>query len=717
MINSHYLNTRGYVVKKSELSLKEINNITSELTVAPIDIPGYGPESEPFQIYQESTNKLYLPKFYGLQKFGPPHINKIPDGVDIDLKFTGNLRKKQSDAIDLVLKNCRDPTKMGAILCLNCGEGKCFAINTPILMFDGSVKMVQDLIIGDAIMGDNSTQRIIKSTCVGKEMMYEISNSDGDNYIVNESHILSLKSIKDEFDIIDIPLTEVLKKPSLLDKYYGYKNNLYFQYRNSIIDPYLIGYSIIELGAIPTLFKINSTNVRRSVLAGIIDNYNGFVFRVSENQILEDIIFLVKSIGLCIRTANKQVSIYGNNLDKIPIRTYKGPIPEYTINTLINKIAITKLNIGNYYGFELHGHNKRFLLGNFIVTHNTVCAINMISVLSKKTLIILHKEFLINQWKERINEFLSGARIGLIKAQIIDVKNKDIILASLQSLSMKDYDPEIFQDIGLVIVDECHRSSSKIFSQAFLKTNFKYSIGLTATPKRKDGLTKVFIWNIGDIAFKSEKRNDNLTVKLLKYYKPDPVYSQELVMYNRMPNIVRMLNNICEYIPRVDFIINIILDILNDEPDRRIIIMSDRRNHLILLKNRLDTNNIESGYYVGGMKEHQLVESESKKIILSTFCMAKEGLDVKGLDTLILASPKTDVIQITGRILRTPESERIHVPLVIDIIDAFSVFVNQAKKRFKYYKSCKYDVIDQDNIFLPVKDIKLPGQYLFKDEE
>ncbi|GAI84958.1 unnamed protein product, partial [marine sediment metagenome] len=99
------------------------------------------------------------------------------------------------------------------------------------------------------------------------------------------------------------------------------------------------------------------------------------------------------------------------------------------------------------------------------------------------------------------------------------------------------------------------------------------------------------------------------------------------------------------------------------------------------------------GYYIGGMKEEQLKESEGKKIIIATYAMASEGLDIKTLTTLIMASPKTDVCQSVGRILRTKHTN----PLVIDIIDQHDIFVKQWQKRRKYYIKQKYNIISTDN--------------------
>ena len=135
----------------------------------------------------------------------------------------------------------------------------------------------------------------------------------------------------------------------------------------------------------------------------------------------------------------------------------------------------------------------------------TVMALYIISQLSVRTLIVVHKEFLMNQWKERIDQYLDNASIGIIKQKRIEYNN-DIVIASLQSICSKKYDDDIFKEFGLVIIDECHHVGAQVFSQALKKVNFKYSLGLSATVNRKDGLTKVFKWHIGDIVYKVKQK-------------------------------------------------------------------------------------------------------------------------------------------------------------------------------------------------------------------
>jgi superfamily II DNA or RNA helicase len=329
------------------------------------------------------------------------------------------------------------------------------------------------------------------------------------------------------------------------------------------------------------------------------------------------------------------------------------------------------------------------ILNVFCGGGKTTMALYVLAQLGRKALIIVHKDFLLNQWAERIRQFLPEARVGQIKAKVIDVTDKDIVIASLQSLSMKEYPESMFADFGTVVVDEVHHTSAEVFSKALRKVSFKYTIGLSATIKRKDGLSKVFVWYLGDVVFKAAKRVDHVMVQIVPFDSPCNSYSAIHTIMRDKPNVSRMINNICEFNPRNQVIINAVHRVLEKEPGRKMLILSDRRAHLLLLQQQLE-DKYATGVYIGGCK---LADCDNKQIILATFAIASEGYDQPGLDTLVLASPRSDVVQSVGRILRDKANDRKHVPLVIDIWDMFSLFVSQGKKRQAFYKSCEYDIV------------------------
>jgi superfamily II DNA or RNA helicase len=140
---------------------------------------------------------------------------------------------------------------------------------------------------------------------------------------------------------------------------------------------------------------------------------------------------------------------------------------------------------------------------------------------------------------------------------------------------------------------------------------------------------------------------------------------------------------------------------LKEEPDRRVLILSERRAQLKSIEDLIIEHNIANkdyGYYVGGMKQDQLNISSEKQIILATFQLASEGFNVPSLNTLIMASPISDIQQSIGRILRERPENRKYIPLCIDIADEFSVFHRKNNTRLKFYNNNKYKVsYYQDN--------------------
>jgi len=334
----------------------------------------------------------------------------------------------------------------------------------------------------------------------------------------------------------------------------------------------------------------------------------------------------------------------------------------------------------------------------------TIMAIYIACYFKKKTLFISHKDFLNEQFINSIKDFVPTASIGKIKQNKVDVINKDIVIATLQSLALRDYDSSIFKDFGLVIIDECHHIASEVFSNAFRKMNIKITLGLSATLNRKDGLRKVFEWYLGKsvYTYKSDKNTSDMIVQVHKYFSPSHEYSFIKTFYNGQPNIVSCVNNICNYKPRTLLIINILKSILINEPDRKILILSERKNQLKDIEELIKDNQIASyGYYIGGMKMSDLDISATKQIILATYQMSSEGLNIPTLNTLILASPISDIQQSVGRILREKKEDRKYIPLCIDIFDELSVFKFKGYKRLKYYKSNGYIIKNYiENLFV-----------------
>lgn len=336
------------------------------------------------------------------------------------------------------------------------------------------------------------------------------------------------------------------------------------------------------------------------------------------------------------------------------------------------------------------------LLDIYTGAGKTVMALNILSRLKKKTLIIVHKGFLVQQWEERIRQYLPSARIGRIQAQVVDIDDKDIVIGMLQSLSMKDYHEDQFATFGLTIVDEVHHISSEVFSRSLAKIVTLYTLGLSATMQRKDGLTKVFKMFLGDIVHKEKRDKEHqVLVRGIKYEVDDDDFNEVEYDYRGTPKFSTMISKLCSYNHRSEFMLEVIKRELVRDPLQQIIVLAHNKTLLKYLHDAIEHRSIATvGYYVGGMKEAALKASESKKVIIATFAMASEALDIKTLTTLMLATPKTDVVQAVGRILR----KKGHQPVVLDIIDSHQPFKSQWQKRLAFYKKEGYEVQVSDNI-------------------
>jgi len=354
----------------------------------------------------------------------------------------------------------------------------------------------------------------------------------------------------------------------------------------------------------------------------------------------------------------------------------------------------------------------------------TVMALNIISRIKKKTLVIVHKTFLMNQWKERIQQFLPDANVGFIQGKSIDVEGKDIVIGMLQTLSTKDFSEDIVNQFGLTVYDECHHLSAEVFSQVMIRLNTNYILGLSGTMTRKDGLTKVFKWFIGPVVHKEKSESqEEVLIKALYFEDPDNYeYNNVETDFKGNPQYSKMISKICSNEARTSMILNVIHHELKDNYEQQIMILAHNKSLIAELFHKAQVFEKSVGLYIGGMKEEQLKESETKKIIIATYAMASEGLDIKTLTTLCMATPKTDVCQSVGRILRSKHKR----PLVIDIIDKHDIFQRQFNKRKTYYNKKKYNIqkyqnltqyINNDFIRVPVKTKKEKSQCLINIPE
>lgn len=216
-------------------------------------------------------------------------------------------------------------------------------------------------------------------------------------------------------------------------------------------------------------------------------------------------------------------------------------------------------------------------------------------------------------------------------------------------------------------------------------------LGLSATPDREDGLSKVFEYHLGEPVYKNTKReaDKEAVVKAVWFDSEDPAYSEVPVNWRGEPITAKLLNQVAEFEPRNNKILGVIEEYAKDK-DRFILILSDRISQLEWFEKALGTKYVH-GYYVGGMKQAKLDNNATTcQILLATYQMASEAFSVKKLNTVVLATPRKNVEQSTGRIFRQRIDERKVPPHIIDIIDSHDCHKRRWYIRQKFYKECQY---------------------------
>jgi superfamily II DNA or RNA helicase len=373
----------------------------------------------------------------------------------------------------------------------------------------------------------------------------------------------------------------------------------------------------------------------------------------------------------------------------------------------------------------------------------TFMALNIASQIKKKFLIVVDKEFLMNQWKNEITNVMPNLKVGILQADkrevgTVTLKQKELGLEELkalaktngikvggtkselverlkaanidltptsesisydcticmiQTLCIQTFPDNFFNDYGFTIFDECHHLGAQHFSKALFKIQTKKMLGLSATPIRVDGLTKVFEMFLGKPVFWEKVREPDPTVivKSVNISCQDPNYLRIPYDYKKDVIIARLITYVVECEERNKEIVRWIHNLAKDSK-RKILVLSARISHLETI-DKLINKEISRSYYIGGMKEEiRETGAQESTVLLASYSMASEAMNIKSLNAVILATPRSNVEQSTGRILRTRVSERVVQPLIVDIVDIHDPLRNQYKHRLSYYKKCKYTI-------------------------
>ena len=335
----------------------------------------------------------------------------------------------------------------------------------------------------------------------------------------------------------------------------------------------------------------------------------------------------------------------------------------------------------------------------------TVIGCKLIAERKVNTLILVNKIQLLNQWKDRIKEFLDVKEVGEISSKKKNITNV-IDVVSVKSLWNNGNVLDIAKNYGMIIIDECHHTAAYTFEQAINTGNAKYVYGISATPERENGHTPIIKMQCGDIRYKVDSLTFNKKLNI-----PMKVIAKKSRLNFTNQNIDNYeLNEINDLIAK-DIIRseNIIKDIKKEyDNGKNILVLTERLELMNYIYDKLSkyTNNIFKYYGGIGKKvlksymelNNQINENKDNKIIVATGSYIGEGFDDSKLDVLFLTMPisgQTRVTQYAGRLHRQ-DSNKKEILIYDYIDDNFSKTRNMFLKRKKTYEKLGYEIVEEN---------------------
>lgn len=320
----------------------------------------------------------------------------------------------------------------------------------------------------------------------------------------------------------------------------------------------------------------------------------------------------------------------------------------------------------------------------------TTCALYVAVKAGLQTMVVVHKEFLATQWEERIAAHVPGAKVTRVQGTTCDTSG-DFVIAMLQTLVSRKYPASTFASVGVVVVDECHHISAPGFSQAMWGLGAPFTLGLTATPDRRDGLGRIITWFMGDIAYQKARTNAMTTTVHLVYYDcpaykaPPPINRRGDVCY---ASIMRML---VEDEARTRVVADKAVELA--EQGRDVLVLSHRRAHCLAISDLVRAGGVPCSTYMGGD-----VTVPDSQVIVATYALTSEGFDCPRLTALVLATPSSDVVQACGRVMRGCSG---NTAVIVDVVDKWSVCYSQSLKRSAFYKKSGFGRPTTGFAFIP----------------
>jgi len=374
-------------------------------------------------------------------------------------------------------------------------------------------------------------------------------------------------------------------------------------------------------------------------------------FQSQNKPLLQDLYTIARSAGLYV------IYISESEL-KIDIQ-YPDPL---FVSSLFRVIPIQDTT---YYGFSIDG-NRRFLLGDFTVTHNTALSIYISSKIHMKTLIVCHRIILINQWKASIASFCPNAKVQVLSS---NSELEDVDFYIINATTVPKHPRSFYKEIGLVIIDEMHIIMAEKMSQCMRYLVPRYLLGLSATPYRTDGLDVML-----DMYFGKEKIIRKLWCRHIVYrvntgFKPE-------VKLNRMGKVD--WGSVIESQSSNEARNNLVIRIIQHFSSRVFLVLCKRVAQANYLYNRL----LELGEDVTSLIGSQQEFEQKSRILIGTSQKVGVGFDHPRLNTLLLASDVEQYfVQYLGRVFRTQEGE----PMIFDMVDNYSLLLKHFHTRNAVY--------------------------------
>ncbi|MFZ5768518.1 MAG: DEAD/DEAH box helicase family protein [Bacillota bacterium] len=393
---------------------------------------------------------------------------------------------------------------------------------------------------------------------------------------------------------------------------------------------------------------------------------------------LEEALELLEQLGIGVEIADERFP--GRPID-VTFRGELRPLQEEAANALLGH-DIGILCAGTAFG-------------------KTMVAAWLIAARKVNTLVLVHRRHLLDQWKERLREFLGvphGAvgEIGGGKVRPTGV----IDVALIQSLCRKGEVRDVVAEYGQVIVDECHHASAFSFEHVLKRVKARYVVGLTATPTRRDGHHPIVIMQCGPIRFRVRPREqvrsrpfEHVVIPRRTEFRMPPEFSE--------PSIQDIYTALAGDRGRNELILSDLLEAVRD--GRSPLLLTERTEHVEHLAGRL-TGLVRNVFVLrGGMGARQrrevaeqlaAVPDGEERVLIATGRYIGEGFDDARLDTLFLAMPvswRGVLEQYAGRLHRLHEGKR--VVMIYDYVDVHvAVLVRMYRKRLKGYRSIGYSI-------------------------